>query len=975
MPSPSPIPFLGQTNVSQPQLQHASDTQSVTASEDYYSLTSSSAYSDESQTALPPPIRRYQTPPSRYRTPMASGERLPQGGQELDQTRVPMRGAGRRRQSDADRTSYPNPLQSNPRQGAIGRKPVPSTVYEGNSPETIRGPIPNLAMSSAAKDDPPTPGIDDTPYIHFALDQLTRDEEVRGSRMYPGQQATPTAYRPDSQNTARPSYVSMSPDFDNRPGSRMGAVSPIDYTYGAASPRGGRSGAVSPLQADDVLDRQQEQQAVPPRNPARNHSHQGQSSQRPSTPEVFLAFDGPSGVPYMTLDALPTILSPLALIAFILVLSLFLTALVFAAVWSVINERLWEYTSFGDARYFIFQYLPTILAVLILLWLFEIQTALSRIAPFIALSSSSERMRSHATLLPLYPSTFALPNLVHFSAGLPSIGTFHLASWLSLFTVPLLATAFNVYQVNDIFSWLATQGVIWVVIALYIFLLISTIWVLLFLRRRSTGLKWDPTSLADFLVILEKSNVLEAYASHFSSNSDYDFREDIAARGDRLGYWRTNTRPNAAIHTLGAPGQPTRQYAVQDGQLVEQPSYRLSNQTDLDCQRFSAQTAKSLIPRAGLASGSYLPTFLRPIVVLGLAAILIILLVAFLVVSYLPATAIQSGFAPALPIPVNNAGFSAANFLYSFIPSLIGLLLFLLVQHQDLTIRRLQPIANLSNPDGSIAEHSLLLSYTSDPPFLVTLRALINRDFRVALLSLITLTSLALPVLAGGVFWAQFSVSDQSTLIYGDMPAFYALTAFFILACLSPLALPLTRKQAARYTIPAPACSRPNGKVNRFTTLVDIIALVHQSRLLTDAAFRAPASRTQLVTRLLAGQGYERISAMREVDVSDNRLAASPEQRGVKGAGASKVSLADSIRGYGEARAAGDGGAAGRVGGAEKQAGVAVGALGGEGRFKLGCYRGRDGKEYVGVDRAERVVGHEGTGKLVGRGEGMGEKV
>ncbi|KAF4548579.1 Hypothetical protein D9617_27g045470 [Elsinoe fawcettii] len=949
MPSPSPVPFFGQTNVSQPQLHHASDTQSVTASEDYYSLTSSSAYSDESQTALPPPIRRYQTPPSRYRTPVASGERLPQGGQEIDQSRVPMRGAGRRRQSDADRISYPNPLQSNPRQGAIGRKPVPSTVYEGNSPETMRGPVPNLAMSSAAKDDPPTPGVDDTPYIHFALDQLTRDEEVRGSRMYPGQlPGGPAETRPDSQNTARPSYISMSPEgFDNRPGSRMGAVSPIDYTYGDPA-RDGRSGAISPLQPEEAVDQRQTERAIPPRNPARNGSSHGPSSQRQQAPEVFLAFDGPSGVPYLTLDALPTVLRPLALIAFALVILLFLAALIFTAVWSIINERLWEYTTFGDARYFVFQYLPTILAALILLWLFEIQTAIIRIAPFIAMSSSPSRTRSYASLLPLYPSSFAIPITAHFSAGLRAVGTFLVASWLSLFAVPLLATSFNVYQTTGVFSWLATQGVVWVVIGLYIFLLASTVWLVLFLRRRTTGLRWDPVSLADFLVLVEKSNALDAYASYFTANSDFDFREDIATRGDRLGYWRTSARPKAAIHTLGAPGQPTRQYAVQDGQLLEQPNPRLSNQTDLNYQRFSAQTAKSLIPRGEAGSKHYLPKIVRPLFAIVLSATLILLLAAFLVVSYLPATAIQSGFSPSLPIPVNNAGFSAANFLYSFIPSSLGLLLFLLVQHQDLTLRRLQPIANLSRTSGSIAEHSLLLSYTSDPPFLVTLRALINGDFRVAITSLIALASLALPVLAGGVFWAQFSVATQSTLIYGDIPAFYALTAFFALACLSPLALPLTRKQSQRYVLPSPTVSsgtQPR-KQNQLKTLVDIIALFHQSRLLTDAAFRAPASRTQLVTRLLAGAGYERISAMREVNVSDSRT----EQ--IRQGAASKVSLADSIRGFGEARAAGPSGAVGGQG--EKTT-----TFGEEGRFKLGMYRGRDGREWSGIDRVERMVGEK----------------
>ena len=29
---------------------------------------------------------------------------------------------------------------------------------------------------------PPTPGVDDTPYIQFAIDQLTRDEELMGRR-------------------------------------------------------------------------------------------------------------------------------------------------------------------------------------------------------------------------------------------------------------------------------------------------------------------------------------------------------------------------------------------------------------------------------------------------------------------------------------------------------------------------------------------------------------------------------------------------------------------------------------------------------------------------------------------------------------------------------------------------------------------------------------------------------------------------
>ena len=58
-------------------------------------------------------------------------------------------------------------------------------------------------------------------------------------------------------------------------------------------------------------------------------------------------------------------------------------------------------------------------------------------------------------------------------------------------------------------QWIATQGVIWPVIALYAALLVASIALLVhFLRLRETGMKWDPRSLADLIVLLERSNAL-----------------------------------------------------------------------------------------------------------------------------------------------------------------------------------------------------------------------------------------------------------------------------------------------------------------------------------------------------------------------------------------------------------------------------------------------------------------------------------
>lgn len=122
---------------------------------------------------------------------MQSGERLPRDIRDPSHERrtTPMRGVGRRRQADKAAAPVPNPLASNPPTSPILRKPVPSTVYEGDSPTSIRQALYGNTQSSVAQEmahepSPPTPE-DDTPYIHFALDQLTRDEEVRGSRAYP----------------------------------------------------------------------------------------------------------------------------------------------------------------------------------------------------------------------------------------------------------------------------------------------------------------------------------------------------------------------------------------------------------------------------------------------------------------------------------------------------------------------------------------------------------------------------------------------------------------------------------------------------------------------------------------------------------------------------------------------------------------------------------------------------------------------
>lgn len=643
------------------------------------------------------------------------------------------------------------------------------------------------------------------------------------------------------------------------------------------------------------------------------------------TTSLLTPFEPSADSFYTPLTALPPTLRPLRFGLFILLLTLYLIALLFTAIWSRVRTGLCNYGSFGDGTYFVFQYLPTLLGMILLLWLIEIEKSLYRIAPFIALASKTTSMRGHGTTLPLYPSNFVLPSLTHYKAGQRIIGIFMVSSWLAIFTIPLLASSFNVYFRGSPghWVWLATQGTVWTVIALYIILLFACVALILHLHRRRTGLKWDARTLADMIVITERSNVLDHFADIGIHFNKYELWGHSAERQDRIGYWNTQIRPNDIFHTLGAPNRPTRPYSADESRLREKLTSQPTRYSNIPNDPESGRpysygstgthdtTDMVLQPQNG---DSYIPWFLKTGFAFIWAVTALLLLLAFLVVSYLPETAVSAGFLPKLPNAVNSFGYSASNFLYSFIPALLGLLCLLLWQPIDLAFRRLQPFASMSCAGGCLAEKSLLLSYPADAPFVVTLKAAVNGHVRVAVLSFVTIIAAILPILAGGVFWNQFYIAEQRVRVSAHMTAFYPLTVFLVLYALAYTLIFAGHKRA----LP-----------NRGVSLADTISLLHQSRLLNDPVFQSPASKTQLVTRLLSALTTERIGLHEKI--------------GGEGGDAtgSKVSLADSLRGFGRARAEATTTSAGG-GGTEMP------------RYGFGKYFGRDGKQHVGIDRLGR---------------------
>ena len=157
---------------SRPALVHSASKQSVTASDDFYSVPSANSSQDEKTATI-----RYQTPPLHivpepYRkTPEPDSTRPTVRAVTPTHVKLP--------------TALPTAkLEASSPIRTIKRKPLSTeSTPPSESPSTKDHTSPSVkeTISASTREpiSPPTPDVDDTPYIQFAIDQLTRDEEVK----------------------------------------------------------------------------------------------------------------------------------------------------------------------------------------------------------------------------------------------------------------------------------------------------------------------------------------------------------------------------------------------------------------------------------------------------------------------------------------------------------------------------------------------------------------------------------------------------------------------------------------------------------------------------------------------------------------------------------------------------------------------------------------------------------------------------
>lgn len=681
-----------------------------------------------------------------------------------------------------------------------------------------------------------TPGADDTPYIHFAIDQLTIDEEVRGSRAYthpPEQDINTQIYDQGLGYGAAQRAQQDSLDAAFSPQQPLTPVDTSTRNLPAVHPAAPRYMETSPWQQQDV-----------------SPSQFIDAGQR----DIFVPFD--QEVP--PLRFLPSILRPLWLGIYLFLLLWALIGLLVAGIWSGVHPGIERYAQFGGSTYFVYQYLPVMLGTLLFLWLIQIQIAVMRVMPFISMASMSSRARAEGPLMTMLPTNFLLPQLDYFKARLPVVGVCMVIFWLQIFTLPLLACLFNVYYFNTAetasWKWLTVQGICWTVFALYVLLFLAILTLAVWLRLQRTGLRWDPRSLADVIALLDRSNIALDYTGSEMFEDAKEFRQRLGHRSDRIGYWHTSRRPNERFYTIGEEGGATRRYTVERGSVQEKPS-------PLDNRRFpmTPDTQATYDLEHNDEAGAwwrYLPWYIRPSMVLLWSIAAIVLFLAFLVVSFVN-RAVTRGFNPLTKVNQSSAGFSATNFTFSFIPALLAQFLFLSWLSIDYALRRTQMFANLASTNGlgAPAERSLLLDYPARLPGSVTLTALLCADYQVAWFSFMTLIAACLPMLAGGCFWAQFYRSAQEVRVAVDTPGYYALCVFLALYAFS---LPLVFIGLGKRRLP-----------HASTTLAEHISWLYQSRLLGEREWRSPlSSKTELVTRLVTAT----TARERELDGAEGRF-------------------------------------------------------------------------------------------------------
>lgn len=717
-----------------------------------------------------------------------------------------------------------------------------------------------------------TPGIDDTPYVLYALDALTGNitsqagpinDDGSGSKhsSFPFRHIPDDGlgyYRPRSLPRGTTNIGTASIKLPTPP-------SPVQYNHDRRfssrhsdtfTARGGRLSSAQLAEAGDT----REPRASTTSSLA-TLVHPGAHAPRASLPADHLkdswayldlkSFSPQTQLVFPAPTFKPTVMHPVSLGFLVLLCLLMIAALVFSAVYSASHNALVTYSgSIYGGQYFLFRVLPQLLSVIILLYCLHLSSTVIRIHPFSrmqALENPHPERRNGAVFDNLYPGAFLWPQVSDSMTWRTRLPLYTI--WMTNIAVPLQSSLFSVVLTGGQWEWATVQGVAWTLVVLYICLAAAVIAVTVDVHFHSTGLIWDPRSIADFITLASNSNTMADYKGSELLATRDDLRRALRHRSvDKIGYWAwRDGRTNGIWHGIGTdllddawlearshdiagpePRAPKKMPKSWNKKLRAHADAAASAGLDLE--------AMALSPHSNSVRNRYLPWCLRDGPIFSLAITAFALLLTLLIVSFLPSTYIGRGFLPLVNAGSTVGAFSPANFLYNFLPALLGQALFLLFASLDMTVRILQPWAELSaNAGGAQPSASILADYAACFPLQCAWHAAKNGHWRVAALSLMTTASAFIPALAGGVFMA-LTVSTGDVHMVPNM-ALYAVVLALLVLCFVSLLLVIPGRR--NFRLP-----------HSVTCIAEVLSFCANDDLMQEPAFKNVHNKNTLLDQL-----------------------------------------------------------------------------------------------------------------------------
>lgn len=651
-----------------------------------------------------------------------------------------------------------------------------------------------------------SPNIDDTPYLRYALEQLSKNASDDDSDRTYGRGSSSDS----NQQTANDGRLPEKPRQVHVENSRQRKPLPklAKFKY---NPKDSLASLALPDSGEEI------------------YIAQGNS---------YYAGHNPK------LNYLPRTLRTWALASLIIAIALMAAGLLFCAEYSRRNIALWEHKVAFDSRYILFRYLAPILAAFVHVWLEGVLASLYRISPYIEMTSEDRAVRQAAVFHNLHPSTLFLPRLSHLKTKQPILGVVSVLLFPTVAAVPLASTLFTTTLKDGVWHYTASLPVAYALAAIYMLAMIAVLLLTYHLFHAHAGLRWDPRSLADHVALLSRSNNLDGYRSSELLKKS-QLKTVLRDRADMLGYWRTTTPTQGLFYSIGSEGAPAKRYVVKGDHKLPVPRVRDS---------FELDNEKGWEGDNDKVRYAHIPWYLAKVPMIVWPLLFGGLYIALLVVSFLPETKLARGFPPKVSVSTDMNSFSAASFLYAFIPSFIGLLLYGALQKLYTTLARLFVWAELSKADGEVAEKSILLDYaaSSAVPFGAISTAVRNSHWLIVALAIMTPLALLLPVLAGGMLTTYTAVPSGRLLVFPDQPGLYVLLVILGLYLIILLYVAIdVLWMGKRLSMP-----------KKIESIADLTSMLYASGLLNDAAFQGVTSKLDLVTRLLTarerGRGRDR---------------------------------------------------------------------------------------------------------------------